>query len=208
MRRRTVLQLLGVAGLASASASCRASGAGSTSPPGGAPALAIVGTRVIPSPTEPAIADAAVVVADGLIAAVGPRSQVRVPPQTRILDGAGLTVTAGFWNTHVHFLGGVWRSADTRPASDLAAALRTMLTRWGVVRVVDVGSLAANTQALGNRIASGEVAGPVILTAGVGFVPVGGSPFYIRPAELPELPSPVETAALVDRYLAESGVDV
>ena len=112
-----------------------------------------------------------------------------MPAGARVLDCAGATVTAGFWNSHVHFTQPVWSGADTAPAERLAAGLRAMLTSYGVVRVVDTGSYPSNTLALRRRIEAGEFPGPAILTAGGGFAPAGGSPYYILPARLPELDS-------------------
>src|SRR5439155_20648032 len=93
---------------------------------------------------------------------------VRVPPGARIIDCSGGTVTAGFWNSHVHFTGADFRAADTAPAESLAAALPAMPTAYGVVHVVDTGSYLPNTLALRRRIESGEVPGPSILTAALG----------------------------------------
>jgi imidazolonepropionase-like amidohydrolase len=81
-----------------------------------------------------------------------------------------------------------------------------MLTSYGVVHVVDTGSLLANTLALRRRIDSGEIPGPSILTAGAGFAPAGGSPYYILPARLPELARP-EDVARVEAELA-GGADI
>jgi imidazolonepropionase-like amidohydrolase len=81
-----------------------------------------------------------------------------------------------------------------------------MLTSWGVVNAVDTGSYLPNTLALRRRIESGEIPGPSILTAGSGFVPVGGSPYYILPARLPEFTDADRTASLVNGAL-DGGAD-
>jgi len=186
-----------------------AGGAGATDPgaAGGGKTLAIVGARIYTSPTDAPITDGAVVIVDDRISAVGPRNQIRVPANAKVLDGTGLTVTAGFWNAHVHFTDARFRPADSLPAADLAAGMRAMLTRWGVVNAVDTGSYLANTLALRRRIESGEVPGPRILIAGGTFVPVGGSPFYVLPARLPELPDPARATEMVDRLLDDPCVD-
>jgi len=171
-----------------------------------APTLAIVGARVYPSPADAPIADGVVLVAGGRITAVGPRSEVRVPTPATVLDGSGTTLTAGFWNAHVHFIEEKFKPAATRPAAELAAGLEAMLTRWGVVNVVDTGSPPENTLALRRRVESGEIPGPRIIIAGGGFVPVGGSPFYVLPARLPELADPQAAAALVERLLENPGI--
>ena len=165
---------------------------------------ALTGGRVLPSPQAAAIPDGVVLIEGATITAVGPRGAVRVPPGAGIIDCSGGTVTAGFWNSHVHFTGAAFRAAETAPAESLAAALRAMLTSYGVVHVVDTGSYLPNTLALRRRIESGEVLGPSILTAGSGFAPAGGSPYYILPAKIPELTRP-EDAALVDAELAGGG---
>jgi imidazolonepropionase-like amidohydrolase len=177
----------------------RAAGAGRT--------LAIVGARIYTSPTDAPIADGAVVMVDDRISAVGPRNQIRVPAHAKVLDGTGLTVTAGFWNAHVHFMDARFQGADSLAAADVAAGMRAMLTRWGVVNAVDTGSYLSNTLALRRRIESGEVPGPRIMIAGGSFVPVGGSPYYVLPARLPELPDAGSATAFVDRLLQDAGVD-
>jgi len=179
-----------------------------TAPPpataAGGRVTALVGGRVMPSPEAAVIPDGVVLIEDATITAVGARGAVRVPPGARIIDCSGGTVTAGFWNSHVHFTGADFRAADTAPAESLAAALRAMLTSYGVVHVVDTGSYLPNTLALRRRIESGEVPGPSILTAGSGFAPAGGSPYYILPAKIPELTRP-EDAGLVEAELSRGG---
>jgi imidazolonepropionase-like amidohydrolase len=165
---------------------------------------ALTGGRVLASPQAAAIPDGVVLIEDATITAVGAREAVRVPPGARVIDCSGGTVTAGFWNSHVHFTGAEFRAADTASSESLAAALRAMLTSYGVVHVVDTGSFLSNTLALRRRIESGEVPGPSILTAGSGFAPGGGSPYYILPAKIPELTRP-EDAVLVDAELARGG---
>ncbi|MBF8290648.1 MAG: Amidohydro 3 protein, partial [Chloroflexi bacterium] len=193
--------------LALVAAGCRGPVPGESSVTEGRETLAVVGARIYTSPVEEPIASGTVVMTEGVITAVGPRDQIRVPKGTTVVDGVGLTVTAGFWNTHVHFMEGRWQGAGSRPAAELSAGLRAMLTRWGVVRVVDTGSWLENTLALRRRIESGEIPGPQITIAGGGFVPVGGSPYYVLPARLPELADAGRASTAVDRLLDEPGVD-
>jgi imidazolonepropionase-like amidohydrolase len=162
---------------------------------------------VIPAPGSQPIADGVVVIENGVIAAVGARGAVAVPSGATVIDCTGRTVTAGFWNSHVHFTGQAFSPAGSAPASQLNDALRAMLTSRGFVRVVDIGSMLSNTVALRRRIESGELAGPAILTAGSGFTGPGASPFYIRPARLPEPATAAAAAALVNADL-EGGADV
>lgn len=168
--------------------------------------VALVGGRVVPAPGAPAIVDGVVVIDGGTIRAVGARPDVVVPPGARVLDCAGATVSAGFWNSHVHFTEPVWKGAASAPPERLAGGLRAMLTSYGFAHVVDTGSSTSNTAALRRRIQRGDVPGPSILIAGGGFVPANGSPFYIRPAQLPELTRPADAEAMVARAL-DAGAD-
>ena len=177
-----------------------------TSPADTARVIALVGGRVHAAPDTAAIEDGVVVIRDRTIAAVGARAQVAVPRDATIIDCAGTTVLAGFWNSHVHFTEPVWAEAGSAPAERLAGALRAMLTSYGVVRVLDTGSLLENTGALRRRIESGEIDGPAILLASGSLVPEGGSPYYVLPARLPEAKSAPQTTAIVDAVL-ERGAD-
>jgi imidazolonepropionase-like amidohydrolase len=184
---------------------------GSTMPAHDAPraagTLVLTRGRVQPDPGRAAIEDGVVVIDGGTITAVGARSTVGAPARARVLDCAGATVLAGFWNSHVHFTGTAFRDAASAPAAQLASALRTMLVSHGVVHAVDTGSFLRDTLALRSRIETGEIAGPSIRTAGAGLAPAGGSPYYILPARLPEAASAEDAAAIVERELDE-GSDV
>ena len=133
--------------------------------------IALTGGRVIPSPDAIPIDNAAVIVEGGRIAAVGPAERVTIPRDAAVIDCRGLIVVAGFQNSHVHFNEDKWADASGQPASKLAAQLQAMLTRYGFTTVIDTASLLANTLAIRRRIGTGEVAGPRILTAGLGLYP-------------------------------------
>lgn len=62
--------------------------------------LAIVGARVYPAPGVAPLADATVIVRDGVITQVGPASAVHASGSAQVIDGRGLTVVAGLWNSH------------------------------------------------------------------------------------------------------------
>lgn len=170
--------------------------------------LALVGARLYPAPDAPAIERGTVLVRDGRIAAIGPVDAVPVPPGTRVIDATGRVATAGFWNSHVHFLQAPLRE-PARPAAELDAALQAMLTRWGFTSVFDIGSLPGRARALRQRIDAGELPGPAILTTDALFFPAGGTPIYVRDlfASLGvpsmEVATPEQAAARARRQLAE-----
>jgi imidazolonepropionase-like amidohydrolase len=142
--------------------------------------LAIVGARIYPAPDAQPIERGSVLMRDGRIVDVGTVDAVKVPAQAEVLDGQGLVVVAGFWNSHVHLLPVPLREASSRPAAELTAALQAMLTRWGFTTVFDIGSLHGTALALRGRVESGEVTGPKILTTDALFFPQDGTPFYVR----------------------------
>src|SRR5262245_19607059 len=91
-------------------AGCGATSGGGAPDPA-LPTTALVGGRVQVSPDAAVIPDGVVVVRGGAIAAVGGRGAVSIPPNAQVIDCAGTTVTAGFWNSHVHFTQSVWSGA-------------------------------------------------------------------------------------------------
>jgi imidazolonepropionase-like amidohydrolase len=141
-------------------------------------ALALEHVRIYVSPSDPAIADGTILIRDGRIAEVGPN--VTVPEGTKVLACGGCTVTAGFWNSHVHFTQPKWRGSEWTSAGQLNAQLADMLTSRGFTTVVDTGSNLADTLPIRRRIESGELKGPLIYTAGAALYPPHGVPFYLR----------------------------
>jgi imidazolonepropionase-like amidohydrolase len=168
--------------------------------------IALVGGRVYASPDATPIADGVVLVHDSAIASVGGRHDIAVPVGASVIDCTGTTVTAAFWNCHVHFTGPRWAGAASASGAVLAQDLAAMLTGWGVAHAVDTGSDPANTSALRRRIRSGEIPGPSVIMASGSFVPAGGSPYYILPTRLPELTRPAEADAAVNAVL-DGGAD-
>jgi imidazolonepropionase-like amidohydrolase len=176
-------------------------GAGCASAPANAQTLALVGGNVYASPEATPLADAVVIASDGVITAIGSRSDAQIPADARVIDCSGKTIVAGFWNSHVHFTQEVWKNAASAPAAALEAPMRDMLTKWGFTTVWDLGSDPRTSLPLRARINAGNVAGPDILLAGNMF-PKGGHPIYV-PAELelPEVATPDEAATMARKFL-------
>lgn len=149
----------------------------SQAPPTRAP-LALVGGTIYTSPLVPPIRDGAVLVEGDTIVSVGRRSSVRIPRGATVIDTTGSTITAGFWNSHVHFLERMWADAATVPAADLTRQFQMMLTRYGFTSVFDIWSSWDHTRQLRDRVESGEVAGPRIRATGPAMFPkaAGASP--------------------------------
>ena len=135
--------------------------------------LALVGGTIYVSPSDPPIVDGVLLIRDRKISAVGPRRAVQVPGGTPTLDCTGLIITAGFWNSHIHFIERKWANAKNIPADELQVQLQEMLTRFGVTSVFDTGSDWQNTRTIRDRIEAGEVAGPKIRSTGAILYPKG-----------------------------------
>jgi imidazolonepropionase-like amidohydrolase len=169
--------------------------------------LAIVGAKLYSSPDASPVVDSVVVVKDGRIASAGSRADTPIPRGIRVIDAHGAVLTAGFWNSHIHFMTpDVLNAAAANPGT-IRSALQAMLTRWGFTTVFDLASSTDNTLALRRRVDSGEILGPMILTVGDPFFPKDGTPIYVRdflkaqgwPSE--EVSTPQEAAARAARQL-------
>jgi hypothetical protein len=169
--------------------------------------LALVGGTVYTSPESASIRDAVVLIRDGRIKAVRPRQSITVPSATTVIDCTGKFILAGFYNSHVHFIGPHWEQSAAAPGGRLRAQLSTMLTRYGFTSVYDLSSPLQDTLELRRRIESGEIDGPAIRTTGMGFVKKDGTPAYVRgELQLPEIvPSAGATQLIIERL--DAGAD-
>jgi imidazolonepropionase-like amidohydrolase len=174
--------------------------------------LAIEHARIYVSPNAPPIDDGTILIHDGLIAAVG--AQIAVPADAAIVPCDHCIVTAGFWNTHVHFTEPKWSMANWRSAATLNPQLADMLLSRGFTTVIDLSSNPADTFSIRRRIEKGELTGPYIYTAGSGLYPPHGVPFYLRESLpwwmvklLPQPETPQDAIRIVHRNIA-SGADV
>jgi len=177
------------------------------------PDLALVGGTIYVSPTDEPIRNGVVLIHGTKIAAVGSRAAVQVPPAAQVLDCSGLTITAGFWNSHVHFFERKWANAATIPARELSRQLQDMLTRYGFTSVFDLGSMWENTRQLRDRIESGGVPGPKIHSTGEALLPVGALPsdtvlsmMGVMKFPAPEIADAAQATA-ASKKLLEEGVD-
>ncbi len=112
--------------------------------------VAFLHVRVLPMDAERAIEDATVVIRGDRIVAVGPAGSVAVPAGATRIDGAGATLMPGLADLHVHLYS----------EEDLLNYLA-----HGVTTVLDMNG-SADTRAWRARVASGDIAGPTVYTAG------------------------------------------
>ncbi|MCK5897398.1 MAG: amidohydrolase family protein [Cocleimonas sp.] len=164
--------------------------------------IVLKGATIFPSPETETITSGDIAIKNGVITSVGTDKNIN---NAEFIDLSGKFVTAGFWNTHVHYL---FESKDTLPENKakLESLLSDMFLKWGFVNTVDTGSDPAILSSIDSAIESGDLIGPKIYQIGGGFVPEGGSPFYIAPMQLPEFTSAGQAKELA-RSALSSGMD-
>lgn len=87
--------------------------------------LALVGGTIYTSPTEEPLHEGVVLIREGKIATVGRKTSVQLPRNTQTIDCSGLTIAAGFWNSHVHFFERKWSNVRAIPAPEPIDSFRT-----------------------------------------------------------------------------------
>jgi imidazolonepropionase-like amidohydrolase len=175
--------------------------------------LVLIGGTIYTSPAEKPLRNGIVMIRDGKITMVGRRGDVRIPKGIATLNCSGLTITAGFWNSHVHFSERKWADAANIPATELTRQLQSMLTRFGFTNVFDLGSPWENTRQIRNRIESGEIPGPKIRSTGEMLLGKGWMPSETvmktlgsMPIKQYEVTDPAEALAASKRLL-DAGTD-
>jgi imidazolonepropionase-like amidohydrolase len=143
--------------------------------------IAIVGGTLIDGTGAAPLADAAVIIRDGRIAAVGPRTRVKIPEHAKVVDAKDKYILPGLWDMHAHFEQVEWGPIY------LAA---------GVTTVRDCGNEFEFITAVRDAIAQGRGLGPRLLLAGI----VDGSgPLTIG---VERVDTPEQAKMWVDRYHA------
>ena len=121
--------------------------------------IAFVNVNVVPMDEERVLGGQTVIVRDGLIAALGPAEQVKVPTGALRIDGRGKYLMPGLADMHVHF--------EVFNEQANAAMLRLFVTN-GVTTVLNLFG-TPNHLKLREQIKRGEIFGPTIYTSG-GFI--------------------------------------
>jgi len=143
--------------------------------------LAIVGATLIDGTGAPPLSDSAVVIHNGRIVDVGPRSKVKLPKKANVVEAKGKFLLPGLWDMHAHFEQVEWGPIY------LAA---------GVTTVRDCGNEFEFITAVRDAIAQGRGLGPRLLLAGI----VDGSGLVGIGVE--RVDSPEQARMWVDRYHA------
>jgi imidazolonepropionase-like amidohydrolase len=137
------------------------------------PTLALVGGQVIDGYEGPPIRDGVVLIAGDRIVAVGPRSEVVVPPGTPVISTEGMSVLPGLMDMHVHLqINGHsdYEHWDTtymkRFRDEIMPASAKQLLMAGVTTVRDLGAPLEDILDVKKRIANGVIPGPRLFVSG------------------------------------------
>ncbi len=121
--------------------------------------IAFVNVNVVPMDRERVLPGQTVIVRDGRIAVIGPADKIKVPADAQRIDGRGKYLMPGLVDMHVHLLPG----AGT--PEDLAGQQLQLLLANGVTTVRNMIGKPEHL-ALRDKVAKGELVGPMIFTAG------------------------------------------
>jgi imidazolonepropionase-like amidohydrolase len=134
---------------------------------------AIRAKRLFDGSRQPAVQDAVVVIDGARIAAVGPASQVPLPPGVDVLDAGDQTVLPGLIDAHVHILltGSARSGEEDRAATDAQALLvgvrnAFLALKRGLTAVRDCGDRNYLSLTLRDSINAGGLAGPRLVCSG------------------------------------------
>ena len=166
--KKTITGLLAILGLLTLYSSTSSANEGS---------IAFVGARIIDGTMAAPIEDGVVVITDGRIRTVGPRSAVTVPAGAQIIDVAGKTIMPGIINAHGHVGGTLGLEGGHYNTDNLLRQLG-LYARYGVTTVNSLGGDEEQGFALRNEQFDQDLDRARIYVAGS--VVVGDSEAAIR----------------------------
>jgi imidazolonepropionase-like amidohydrolase len=185
-------------------------------PAAGNRTLALVGGMLLTGYEMPPIHHAAVIIEGRKIAAAGPFSEVKIPPDATVVDTSGRTMLPGLIETHGHLVvlghGAYetwfpWIAAhggDAMLNKVMEISARQLLMA-GVTTTVDLGAPLKPILSIRDRINKGEVVGTRVLASGPWLSRGAGGAMQEGFGGV-NITSPEEAGRKVDE-LAKAGVD-
>jgi imidazolonepropionase-like amidohydrolase len=150
--------------------------------------VAFTGVRLFDADAPRFLTDQTVIVDKGVIAAVGARSSVTVPPGAQVIDGSGKTLIPGMWDCHMHV------GDDYTGLQELS---------MGVTSVRDPGNDDVRTIERRSRAAAGELLFPHVYPSSL---IDGKGPYTAQVANVAT--SEADAIALVDKAKANGFLGV
>jgi imidazolonepropionase-like amidohydrolase len=169
MKRFFVLIFLGLVGLHASVVAQQAQPA-----PAASTTLALVGGMLIDGYEVPPLHNAAVIIEGNKIVWVGRAAEVKIPAGARVIDTSGRVMMPGLWEMHAHLdlIGhgnyGRWfpwmrENKLTETVMEISAK---QFINAGITGAVDLGSPAAESVRIKQRIDRGEIPGPRLWISG------------------------------------------
>ncbi len=146
MMRLRLLAAAGAALLASPSPASAQSNAAADS-------IAVVGATVLPMRGPDRLADQTVLIAGDRIVAIGPRSRIKVPAGSKVIDGRGQVLMPGLVDMHVHLA-----PVPGEPSDAAQRAMAVMLAHGVTTARGMAGS--PNNLVVRGKVETGQLAGP------------------------------------------------
>lgn len=177
--------------------------------------LALVGANVIDGTGAPPLHDSVILIENGRITAVGPRSKTKIPEGFEWRDLSSLTVLPGLIDSHVHLTFALLKGPNDPKADAIINGVLQEFLRHGVTSIRDLGAGYPWIIELRRSVAEGRRTGPRIFAAGPMLTAPGGHPAGTLlvgnkgaiASGTRQLTTPEGGRATV-RELAEGGVDV
>lgn len=150
----------------------------------GPSAVALAGGRALVGPNLAPLDDSVVLVRDGVIESIGPRTDIDIPDGVEVVELDGATLMPGLIDMHVHLgtpQGGDGGSLTSMPRAVVesmrhGAGQRRALLEHGVTTVRSLGDDTEWVREVRAMIEDGELEGPRVLASGAVFTSPGGHP--------------------------------
>lgn len=149
--------------------------------------LVFRGINVFDSENAALLQNQTVIVSGNRIQGIGPASEIKIPDNAEVVDGAGKTLLPGLWDMHVHL-------GDTDGALNIAA---------GVTTVRDLANDIDKLEHLRQEWDAGRAIGPRIIKAGI----IDGPGPYQGPTTV-LVDTEEKAREAVDRYAALGYVQI
>jgi imidazolonepropionase-like amidohydrolase len=147
---------------------------------------ALVGATLIDGTGAPPVPDATVLIDGATLAAVGPRSTVRIPPGARVIGVGGKWVLPGFVDLHMHLTYPADQRLDAlqtnSEATVRAIAFMNQFLRSGITSVRDVAAPIEPIQAILNATRDGSLESIRLFPVGQLITTTGGHGAGLRAA--------------------------
>jgi imidazolonepropionase-like amidohydrolase len=161
--------------------------------------LAIAGVQVLDGTSAPPIQDGVVVIEGNRIRAIGPRSELGIPPGARVIEAKGGTILPGLADLHGHstfFIPSPRDFEDDALSALRASAILGQALDAGITLVRDSGARNTTAAALKRAIEEGYIEGPRFVICNNIVSSTGGhgseGELMLRPKWLAESDSPEE----------------